>query len=227
MIYPNQRWIKITKQNVIDKGRPSTDIYVDTTQKAMQNLSASAFKVYIALILNKNGHRMDYSPECLHQITGLCRATASKSLKELQEKGYLILANNSEKLFYFYDIPEGESTPTGKINSVGEQNIYTILTEHNIKFYFDFPYFKDLLSEKNNPLRYDFILINDNNPYRLIEMDSPYHETNEEIKRYDTIKNEYALSHNIPLVRIPYKERDHITLEMIMGDKYLIKPFNG
>lgn len=39
----------------------------------------------------------------------------------------------------------------------------------------------------------------------------------------DKIKNEYALSHNIPLVRIPYKERDHITLEMIMGDKYLVK----
>ena len=227
MIYPNQRWIKITKQNVIDKSRPSTDIYVDTTQKAMQNLSASAFKVYMVLVLNKNGHELDYSPEYIRCITGLCRATASKSLKELQEKGYLILANNSEKLFYFYDTPEGESTPTGKINSIGEQNIYTVLTEHNIKFYFDFPYFKDLLSEKNNPLRYDFILMNDNKPYRLIEMDSPYHETNEEIKKHDIIKNEYALSHNIPLVRIPYKERNNITLEMIIGDKYLIKPSNG
>ena len=29
--------------------------------------------------------------------------------------------------------------------------------------------------------------------------------------------------HNIPLVRIPYKERDNITLDLIMGDKYLIK----
>ena len=103
MIYPNQRWIKITKQNVIDKGRPSTDIYVDTTQKAMQNLSASAFKVYIALILNKNGHRMDYSPECLHQITGLCRATAKKALIELEEKNYLI--QTDEKHYDFYDYP--------------------------------------------------------------------------------------------------------------------------
>ena len=37
------------------------------------------------------------------------------------------------------------------------------------------------------------------------------------------MKNEYALSHNIPLVRIPYWERDNITLEMILEDKYLIK----
>ena len=43
----------------------------------------------------------------------------------------------------------------------------------------------------------------------------------------DTIKNNYAFNHNIPLVRIPYTERDNITLEMIMGDKYLIKPSNG
>ena len=45
----------------------------------------------------------------------------------------------------------------------------------------------------------------------------------ETIKRRDKEKNEYALSHNIPLVRIPYWERDNITLDMIMGDKYLVK----
>lgn len=42
------------------------------------------------------------------------------------------------------------------------------------------------------------------------------------IKRRDNEKNEYALSHNIPLVRIPYWERDNITLDMLLGDQYLI-----
>jgi len=46
--------------------------------------------------------------------------------------------------------------------------------------------------------------------------------TLEIIQQRDKEKNEYALSHNIPLVRIPYWERDNITLDMIMGDKYLI-----
>ena len=66
---------------------------------------------------------------------------------------------------------------------------------------------------------------------RLVEFDGIQHY--EEIKFFhkrnlpqtqeaDKIKNEYALSHNIPLVRIPYWERDNISLEMIMGDQYLI-----
>lgn len=28
---------------------------------------------------------------------------------------------------------------------------------------------------------------------------------------------------NIPLVRIPYTERDNITLDMLLGDQYLVK----
>jgi hypothetical protein len=34
----------------------------------------------------------------------------------------------------------------------------------------------------------------------------------------DTIKNNYCKQHNIPLVRIPYWERDNLSLEMIFGD---------
>jgi len=45
----------------------------------------------------------------------------------------------------------------------------------------------------------------------------------DQTKLSDKEKNEYALSNNIPLVRIPYWERDNITLEMIMGDKYLVR----
>ena len=43
------------------------------------------------------------------------------------------------------------------------------------------------------------------------------------VQKHDKKKNEYALSHNIPLVRIPYWERDNITMEMINGDKYLVR----
>lgn len=44
----------------------------------------------------------------------------------------------------------------------------------------------------------------------------------EKIKKSDKIKNNYALSHNIPLVRIPYWEIKNITLDMLLEDKYLI-----
>lgn len=42
----------------------------------------------------------------------------------------------------------------------------------------------------------------------------------------DTLKNQYALSHNIPLVRIPYSKRDSMTLDDILGDSYLYKTIN-
>lgn len=73
--------------------------------------------------------------------------------------------------------------------------------------------------------RYDFVILKNNTPIRLIEFDGEQHYKNianwdslELQQQRDQIKNEYALSHNIPLVRIPYWERDNITLDMIMGD---------
>lgn len=90
-----------------------------------------------------------------------------------------------------------------------------------------------MVSKNNVPLRYDFIIFNNAIPIRLVEFDGPQHEKPyeyfggelhfQETQYNDNLKNEYARAHNIPLVRIPYKERDHITLEMIMGDKYLVK----
>lgn len=109
--------------------------------------------------------------------------------------------------------------------SVGEYNIEQQLKQNNIQY----------LTEYNpNGLNkfFDFAVFNDSGELvRLVEFDGIQHY--EEIKFFhkrnllqtqeaDKIKNEYALSHNIPLVRIPYWERDNITLEMIMGDQYLI-----
>lgn len=42
-------------------------------------------------------------------------------------------------------------------------------------------------------------------------------------QKRDKVKNEYTLSHNVPLVRIPYWERDKIILEMILGSTYEVR----
>lgn len=118
--------------------------------------------------------------------------------------------------------------------SYGEEKIREMLDMENIKYLYNKGYFKDLISEGNLPLRYDFILINEaNSPYRLIEFDGPQHDKpydffGGEQKFYkqkinDEKKNRYALSHNIPLVRIPYSKRDSMTLDDLLGDKYLYK----
>lgn len=127
-------------------------------------------------------------------------------------------------------LTSGNTSSCGCINySIGEKNIETLLLFNNISF-------KSQYTNKElNLKKYDFaILNNDNQPIRFIEFDGRQHYDNisglwnspeslEDIQERDKIKNEYALSNNIPLVRIPYWERDKITLEMLMGDKYLVR----
>lgn len=43
-----------------------------------------------------------------------------------------------------------------------------------------------------------------------------------QIRQYDAIKNEYAMKHGIPLVRIPYSEKGAITLDLLFSDKYIV-----
>ena len=81
--------------------------------------------------------------------------------------------------------------------------------------------------------RYDFAIFNkEDNLIRLIEFDGIQHYDNKQkhwghditkTQERDKIKNQYALQNNIPLVRIPYIERDNITLEMLLGNEYLVE----
>lgn len=122
----------------------------------------------------------------------------------------------------------------GCINySIGEQNIEKILKENNIEYRREHS-FENFKNEQTNRLyRYDFAIFQNNKIIRLIEFDGEQHFNNargiwknheslEEIQKRDVIKNKYALDNNIPLVRIPYTERNNITLELIIGNKYMI-----
>ena len=136
-----------------------------------------------------------------------------------------------------YNLRSGKTSSCGCINrSIGELKIEAILLENNIIYKKEIT-FDDLKNPKTNrKYRFDFGLYNNNILFRLIEFDGEQHfgersglwgdlnnDPYEERQQRDKEKNEYALSNNIPLVRIPYWERDNITLEMIMGDKYLVK----
>ena len=98
-----------------------------------------------------------------------------------------------------------------------------ILKENSIK------YIKEYRIQ--NLKRFDFAILDEKeNIVRLIEFDGEQHFKNvphwdaiEIQQKRDKEKNEYALSHNIPLIRIPYWERNNISLELIMSDKYLVK----
>lgn len=126
-------------------------------------------------------------------------------------------------------LTSGNTSSCGCINySIGEANISKILKDNNIKF-------KSQYTEPSLKMkRFDFAILDDeNNVIRLIEFDGQQHfndmhgmwnstETLEEIQKRDKMKNEWAKMHNIPLVRIPYTQRDKITLDMIMSDRYCV-----
>lgn len=120
----------------------------------------------------------------------------------------------------------GYSKSCGCIRSRGEERIIEVLKENNIRFQKE-KTFSNLYSKKK--LRFDFAILDDNlNPVRLIEFDgvqhtdksNPWHSA--DLQEHDELKNQYSKDNNIPLVRIPYYLRDTVTIEDIMGDKYLI-----
>ena len=108
--------------------------------------------------------------------------------------------------------------------SIGAINILTLLQENNIDFVEEYV-FLDLPKS-----RFDFAIVENGKIARLIEFDGEQHFKDipnwgglELQQKRDKVKNEYALSHDIPLVRIPYQERDKITLEMILGSIYEVR----
>lgn len=108
--------------------------------------------------------------------------------------------------------------------SIGATNIMDCLIFNGIEFIDEYV-FPDLPKS-----RFDFAIVENEKVVRLIEFDGEQHY--KDVKQWgglelqqerDKVKNEYALSHNIPLVRIPYWERDKITLEMILGSTYEVR----
>ncbi|RBN42312.1 hypothetical protein DMN50_05650 [Priestia megaterium] len=102
--------------------------------------------------------------------------------------------------------------------STGEKTIAEFLEKNNINFIrqYKFDDCKSIL-----PLRFDFaVLDNQNNLSYLIEFDGRQHfeaidyfggeEYFKEIKRNDSIKNNYCKMNKIKLLRIPYKQQNEI-----------------
>ena len=125
------------------------------------------------------------------------------------------------------DLRSGNTKSCGCVKSEGEARIIKILTENNVKFKSQFS-FSDLVYKK--PLKYDFaILSEDEEVVRLIEFDGPQHTDKgsnwytAEGELRDSMKNAYAFANNIPLVRIPYKEKNNLSYDLLFSSAYLMK----
>ncbi len=124
----------------------------------------------------------------------------------------------------------GNTTSCGCFHkSEGEEIIKQILLKENIAFETE-SWREDLKSKKGKPLQFDFYLP-DYNCY--IEFDGEQHYKNnryysEEGYERDCQKNEYCITHNIKLYRIPYSEKNNMkkqewSLKNLLDNKFLVK----
>lgn len=111
--------------------------------------------------------------------------------------------------------------------SIGSIKIEQLLKENNIEYELE-KTFLDLKGKNNVPFRFDFYLPQYN---RLVEFDGIQHykereifsDSLETIQKRDSIKNNYCINHQIPLVRIPYWKIDNLKIEDILGNKYEVE----
>ena len=114
---PNQKIIRVNREKV-DKvaaqGRLYLIAYQDNLLYAMKDLSHTAFKVYMYFLFNKDNYSVAYSPEYIHKQANICKETARKAFKELQDKGYII---KSDRGLDFYEYPK----QAAKLFPIGEK----------------------------------------------------------------------------------------------------------
>lgn len=119
---------------------------------------------------------------------------------------------SAEKLICGSDLIKGHTNSCGCLTSYGEYQIVQLLNSYNIPFKTQ-QTFLDLKGD-NDQLKYDFGIYNSNNQIiGLIECDGEFHrqpvfgeEQLQKQQRYDLIKDNYAETHNIPLLRIIYQD---------------------
>ena len=106
--------------------------------------------------------------------------------------------------------------------ATGELIIQNILEENKINFKKQVT-FSDLKGVGGGTCKFDFgIFDNNNNLLKLIEYDGEFHYievdylNSKTVKENDIIKNEYCKKKNILLTRIPYWEKNNITLNLLM-----------
>ena len=119
----------------------------------------------------------------------------------------------------------GHTTSCGCIKSVGEMKINQILTSNKINYSTQYTVKID-----SSYCRFDFAIFDNNNKLlRLIEFDGEQHFYDSSFYDYESThkndlrKNKYCKDNQIPLIRIPYWERNNLSLDLILGDTYLIK----
>lgn len=126
---------------------------------------------------------------------------------------------------------EGTNLRTGNTKSCGclrrsfgEERVEKLLNSNNISYITEYS-FEDLVSPKGNPLRFDFCILKDGEPYYFIECDGLQHVRDyqawpnfdyQTLILHDKIKETYLKDNGYSLIRIPYKHYNKIELKDLL-----------
>ena len=141
------------------------------------------------------------------------------------------------KEFIGEDLYQNKISSCGCLKSKGENKILKILNENNIKY--KYHYFVSECKFNNINSRgaeFDFCIYNSDNTFYFIEYDGIQHFAPKSekgwnnsqnfllTKEHDKIKNDYCLTHNIPLIRIPYTQIDNLSINdlILTTSNYII-----
>lgn len=112
---PNQRRVTVIKEQV-EKGtgakRPYLVAYRDNIEKAAQDLTGTAFKVYIYFLSNQEGFEFGYSPQDVANKYGCSADAARDAFNTLVKKGYLVEERHNVFTFNEKKVPASIALPS-------------------------------------------------------------------------------------------------------------------
>lgn len=86
MSVPNQKVLIIRKGTTTP---PFLQISEVDWREAFQNLTRTAFGIYLWLAQNQDGYHFEYSPQAIANTGMMSKGQASKVMAELEQKGYV------------------------------------------------------------------------------------------------------------------------------------------
>ncbi len=106
MSVPNQKKV-IIKKEICDKKNLYATINMNALEKAMNDLSGEAFKLWIYFSKNQNNYTFDLSQKAAEKY-GIKKSTYYDNIKVLIKKGYLQQREENSNIYYFTEIAFSE-----------------------------------------------------------------------------------------------------------------------
>lgn len=105
--YPNQKVVQVKSlpHNGKDKTQPYGCINIEASNRAARVLKPNAYRMYIRIVLNQDGHEFALSPKAMREEIGISPTGYETAVKNLIDAGYLVQISNGSNKYFFYENP--------------------------------------------------------------------------------------------------------------------------